>query len=87
MSKLQPGFIIIENALPSNIHDALHELLSQEYQDQVAAGLVDPNGLDAHAAGAHCTGYSQSNNLQTHRAVQQLLTNARVSTAKGLVDS
>eukprot|EP01052_Picozoa_sp_SAG31_P021072 SAG31_NODE_1611_length_7748_cov_2.128758_4_plen_296_part_00 len=72
------GFIIVENALPEQVFQSIKALLAEEFDHQVEAGLVDPTGLDAHAAGAHCTGYSQLNDLQTHKSFQQLLTNTRV---------
>jgi hypothetical protein len=66
--------LLQENALPDDIVGSLRELLAAERNQQVAEGVVDRKG----DGGAHCTGFSQANDLQTHSAVTHMLTNPRV---------
>ena len=63
-----------ENALPDDVVDSLRELLTAEREQQVAEGVVDRKG----DGGAHVTGFSQANSLQTHKAITYLLTNPKI---------
>lgn len=63
-----------ENALPEDVVGSLRELLDAERARQVAEGVVDRKG----DGGAHVTGFSQANDLQTHVAITYMLTNPRI---------
>ena len=69
-----------ENALPDDVVDSLRELLTAEREQQVAEGVVDRKG----DGGAHVTGFSQANNLQTHKAITYMLTNPKIFPKVGL---
>ena len=64
----------MENALPEGVVQELERLLDAERAQQVEDSVVDRKGF----GGAHASGFSQANTLQTEPSFQQMVTNVRV---------
>ena len=64
----------MENALPEGVVQELERLLDAERAQQVEDGVVDRKGF----GGAHASGFSQANTLQTEPSFQHMVTNVRV---------